>query len=85
MACETELGNTLAALPALAVCATAETGIGAAACAAALWTYYQQAQALNQCLARHGIAGIDAHLNAVYAEAQYVQSVAESAGQSAQA
>jgi hypothetical protein len=81
MACETEFGDALAAVPALAVCATAETGIGAAACAAAIWNYYKRLDALNKCQQANGLASLDAQVNQIYAEAQYMQGLAESAGQ----
>ena len=85
MACEDETGNLLASLPACAVCATVETGIGAIACAAALWNYYQRAKALNECLHANGLAGIDAHVDGVYAEASYMQELGESVGATATA
>jgi hypothetical protein len=84
MACETEAGNVAASLPACAICVTAETPLTAAMCAAALWNYYNRCVALNDCLKANGIASIDAHVEGIQAEAQYVQSVAEEHGQTVQ-
>jgi hypothetical protein len=61
-----------------------ETGVGAAICAAAIWNYYRRLDALDRCLQANGLASIGDHMNGVYAEAQYMQGVAEAAGQTVQ-
>jgi hypothetical protein len=78
MACESELSSVGAALAgSVAACATVETGIGAVACAAALWAYYNAVDAYDQCRQQHGLAAITEHVQQVYADASAVQAHAD--------
>lgn len=81
MACENEWSEVGAALAAfVATCATVETGIGAIACAAAGWAYYNAVTKLDECRQQHGLAAIDPSvLSNLYAEVQHIQEKADSA------
>jgi hypothetical protein len=82
MACESEWGDVAASAVAVAAgCATVETGIGAAVCAAAIWKYYRAVDGLSKCRTAAGLSSLDDYANSIYAEAEYMQQVAESAGQ----
>jgi hypothetical protein len=82
MACESEWSGVGAALAGfVAACATVETGIGVIACAAAGWAYYNAVDALDKCRQQNGLAAIDQSvLSNLYAEAEHIQQVADSAG-----
>jgi hypothetical protein len=51
------------------------------ACAAAGWAYYNAVDALDKCRQQNGLAAIDQSvLSNLYAEAEHIQQVADSAG-----
>ncbi|HET9142345.1 hypothetical protein [Actinophytocola sp.] len=81
MACDSEWNEVGAALVGfVAACATVETGVGAIACAAAGWAYYNAVSKLDECRRNAGLAAIDESvLNNLYAEVQHIQSVADNA------
>ena len=81
MACESEWSEVGAALAGfVAACATAETGIGAIACAAAGWAYYNAVVKLDECRQNNGLAAIDQSvISNLYAEVQQIQQVADNA------
>lgn len=84
MACDSEFQALGAALLAVAgACATVETGIGAVACAAALWSYYNAADAYDKCRQQNGLADITDHVNQIYADASLMQQHADAESQTA--
>lgn len=84
-ACDGEWGDVVAAgIVTVGACATVETGIGVALCAAAYWGYIRAVEKLNECRRNNGLAALDEQIQSMNAEAQYLTELAEGAGQQVQ-
>jgi hypothetical protein len=84
-ACDGEWGDVIAAgAVTVGACATVETGIGVALCAAAYWAYLRAVEKLDECRRKNGLASLEQQLQGMYAEAQYLTELAEGAGQQVQ-
>jgi hypothetical protein len=82
MACEGEWGDVVAAgIVTVGACATVETGIGVALCAAAYWGYIRAVEKLDECQRNANRVSLAPQLDAMRAEAEYLTALAESAGQ----
>jgi hypothetical protein len=84
-ACDGEWGDVVAAgIAVVGACMTVETGVGVALCAGAYWAYLRAVEKLDECRRANGLAALDQQVQSMYAEAQYLTQLAESAGQQVQ-